>query len=69
MECLIKRTTLSSSNSYFRLNIDEQQNAWVYKENARIFKSVFEAKETIKKYKLKKVTIEKIYKYRKGVRK
>lgn len=69
MECLIKRESLNFPYLYFRLNIDEQQNAWVYKENARIFKSIPEAKETIKKYKLKNVTIEKIYKYKKGVRK
>lgn len=54
MKCVIKKTY-----GYFRRNIDAEQNAWAYKENAKIFKSVAEARKIIKKYKLKNVTIEK----------
>ena len=38
------------------------QCSWVYKEYAKVFESVKEAKEKIKEYKLTKAKIEKIYK-------
>ena len=57
MKCRIKRV---GKNTYFERNIDKNFNHWVLLRDAKIFTTVFIAKEMIRKYKLKNVEIEKV---------
>lgn len=59
MNCRIKRV---GGQLYFKNNVDKNINHWVYREEAKVFSTVFMAKDIIKKYKLKNVEIEKIKK-------
>jgi hypothetical protein len=54
MKCRIKK-----NNSYFNKNIGFQ-NHWTYRDEAKTFDSVEDARKTIKLYKIKNVEIEKI---------
>jgi len=55
MKCFIKR-----KNAYYKLHIIGNINHWVFtKEEAKLFDSVKEARETIKKYGLKNCGVEK----------
>ena len=58
MKCYIKKI---NSIAYFDKN-NGFQNHWVYKENAKLFDTIGEAKATIKVYKLKNVEVEKCLK-------
>lgn len=62
MNCRIKRV---NKGVYFARNIDKYSNHWVSRGEAKVFQTVFMAKNTIKKYKLKNVEIEKIKNERK----
>jgi len=57
MKCRIKR---ENNDSYFNKNIDAF-NHWTMKSEAKIFESIAEARNAIKKFNLKKITIERIY--------
>ena len=57
MNCMIKRV---KGGLYFARNIDKNFNHWTSKNEARVFSAIFIAKDTIKKYNLKNVEIEKI---------
>lgn len=59
MKCRIKRI---GNDSYFNKNISVGINHWVYREEAKVFDSVAEAKAIIKVYKLKNIEIEKVKK-------
>lgn len=56
MKCFLKRI---GNDSYFNKNLFIGQNHWTPKKEARLFKSVDEARKIIKKYKLKNVEVEK----------
>ena len=56
MKCYIKS---SKYDVYFQKHLFEGQNHYVYKNDAKLFKSVKEARDTIKKYKIKKYEIVK----------
>lgn len=55
MKCRIKRI---NSDSYFNKNIGFQ-NHWAYKDEAKVFGSVANARQVIRQYKLKNVEVEK----------
>ena len=57
MKCRIKRI---GNDSYFNkhLGIGMCPNHWTYKDSAKVFNSVAEARTTIKVYKIKNVEIE-----------
>lgn len=57
MKCLIKSI---KTGVYFEKHLFNKQNHWLNKIDAKIFDSVKDARETIKKYKLKNVEVEKI---------
>ena len=50
---------------YFARNICKNINHWVCREEAKIYSTVFMAKDDIRKYKLKNIEIEKIQNERK----
>ena len=56
MNCIIK----NKNNAYFDKHLFGNQNHWVFKNEAKLFDTVFEAKQVIRKYKLKNAEIEKI---------
>ena len=60
MKCRIKRI---DNDSYFNKNIGFQ-NHWTYRNEAKVFDNVPEARATIKVYKIKNAEIEKIKKTR-----
>lgn len=54
--CYIKR-----GKTYFAKNINEHQNHWVlFKEEAKKYSTVRQARQVIRQYKLKNVEIEKV---------
>lgn len=57
MKCRIKR---KDNSNYFLKNVSNNINHWVMIDEAKIFKNEKEAKNTISKYNLQKVEIEKI---------
>lgn len=58
MKCRIKRI---DRDSYFNkhLGLEMCPNLWTYRDNAKVFNSVAEARATIKLFKLKNVEVEK----------
>lgn len=56
MKCIIK----NKSGAYFNNHLFENQNHWVFKNEAKIFNNCLDARQLIKKYKLKNVELEKI---------
>ena len=61
MRCIIKKL---NNDSYFNKNIGFQ-NHWTFRDEAKEFESVADARAIIKKYKLKEVEVKKIKKGRK----
>lgn len=61
MKCYIKK---QDSDVYFKkyLGMETAKCKWSFKEEAKLFDSVGEAKATIKVYKLKNVEVEKCLK-------
>lgn len=55
MKCRIKR---ENNDTYFNKHISNGVNHWVYRDEAKIFDSVKEARTIIKEGKLKNVEIE-----------
>ncbi len=56
MKCYIKS---KKYNVYFNKHIIWHMNHWTSKTEARLFKTIKEAKDCIKRYKLKNIEIEK----------
>lgn len=56
MKCYIKS---KKYGVYFNKHIIENMNHWTPKTEARLFKTIKEAKDCIKRYKLKNIEIEK----------
>lgn len=56
MKCYIKSPKY---DVYFQKHLFEGQNHYVYKNDAKLFESVKEARNIIKKYKIKKYEIVK----------
>lgn len=58
MKCWIKK---SNSDAYFEKHIGVEMcpNKWTYKQDAKLFDNVAEARATIKVYKLRNCEVEK----------
>ncbi|MBQ1551699.1 MAG: hypothetical protein IIZ67_06315 [Bacilli bacterium] len=58
MRCRLK--VINKEDTYYNSYLGEGLFHWTYKDQARIFETVVEARKIIRKHKLKNVEIEKI---------